>query len=289
MQDRKIDARGTVVYWSPGDVDQQRINAELEAIGLEEFRPSPRTDAGALRAALEDYCDHMTTVAQRKADKVKQVQPHKGQNKNGFEVVTVDRKEEYNAYSHDFSARVEDGRVVVVRGWADSYALQQMFDVKKETLTGASVGQSLVGILKHLHGTACRPSGGMYWVLPDALEVWTKVKEAVRRSSVVPPPAPGSFRCYTLTLELNDDTLCAVRDSIVADVLSQSAGIREEVQDSSMGEVALDNRKQDAKKLHERISKYESFLGETLDSLHSAVTDVQMAITVASLRTLGVA
>lgn len=53
---------------------------------------------------------------------------------------------------------MDEGRVVVTRGYADSDQLQAAFVEHKGTLTVASIGQTLVAVLAHLGGMALRPS-----------------------------------------------------------------------------------------------------------------------------------
>ena len=68
--------------------------------------PPERTDASALRAALKDHCDQRS---QRRRGKDKLVQPHKQQSKHDFEVVDVERGEEFNDYALDFAVKMDEG------------------------------------------------------------------------------------------------------------------------------------------------------------------------------------
>ena len=264
MNVHHITPSGAVVYWNAGPTRRELLAERLRQINLEKFVPPERTDASALRATLKDHCDNR---AQRRRGKDKLVQAHKRQSKHGFEVVDVERNEVFNDYSLDFAAKVVDGRVQVTHGNADDGLLQEVFDVHKATLTGASVGQALVGVLAQLGGTALRPSGGVYWISEDALPTWEAVVNAVQSAA----SEEGGNAVYMLRTLLDESGIRAVKDAIVSEISDASASLAEEIRTGDLGEQALVKRQVTAAALHYRVKQYEQILGEALDKLHETI------------------
>jgi hypothetical protein len=259
-----IAPTGAVVYWNAGPTRRELLEERFRQLGLEKHVPPARTDANALRAALKDHCDRR---ANRRRGKDKLVQPHKRQSKHGFEVVHVDRGEVANDYSMDFSAKVDEGRVVVTRGYADTDELQEAFAVHKATLTGASVGQALVAVLAQLGGTALRPSGGVYWIAEEAVETWQSVAAAVQSAA----SGENGNNVYMLRTLLDEEGIRAVKDAIVSEITDASDKLAEQIASNDLGEQALTKRQIVAASLHARVTQYEAILGEALDTLHQVI------------------
>lgn len=264
MNVQHIAPSGGVVFWNAGPTQRELLLERLRQIGLERFVPAERGDSNALRSALKDHCD---TRSQRRRGKDKLVQSHKQQSKHGFEVVDVQRGEQFNDYSLDFAAKVEGGVVHVTHGDVDQSQLQELFTTHKSTITGASVGQSLVAILAHLGGTALRPSGGVYWLPETAIETWQSVVGAIQQAA----RETGGNSVYLLRTLLDESGIRAVKDAIVAEVTEASSGLIAEIRTGGMGDTALTNRQIIAASLHSRVRQYESILGEALDRLHDVV------------------
>jgi hypothetical protein len=233
-------------------------------IGLDKHVPPARSDANALRAALKDYCDRR---ADRRRGKDKLVQSHKRPSKHGFEVLDVERGEEVNDYPMDFAAKMDDGRVVVTRGDAETHELQESFIAHKATLTGASVGQALVAVLAHLGGTALRPSGGVYWIAQEVVATWRSVAAAVQSAA----KAENGNSVYMLRTLLDEEGIRAVKDAIVSEISEASQRLTEEIKSGDLGEQALTRRQIVAAALHARVIQYEAILGEALDTLHQVI------------------
>jgi hypothetical protein len=270
-------ASGAVVYWSTGPSQRDLLRAALERLGLGEHTPSPRTDAAALKIALKEYA---AGVKCKTKDRI--VQPHAQQAKHGFEVVEVELGESRNEYTIDFSAKVTDGgRVEVTNGLGPRQALQDAFDTHKSTLAATAVSKALVDILSELGGTALREAGGVYWLPEDAIGKWQDVAAAVEACATEKPTS-----IYLLRTVMDEQAVRAVRDAIVAEVTGAAAAIAEEVGERQLGEEALENRKKVTAGLHERVKRYETILGEAMESLHAVVDSVEASLTMTMLASL---
>src|SRR5262245_44233254 len=108
-----ITPNGATTFWRCSPTDRQKLQDLFQGLGLEGFVPPVRADADALRSAMKDYVD---AQAQRRRGKDKLVQSLKRPKKNGFQVLDVERGEEDNDYGKRFSAKVQEGSVVITRG-----------------------------------------------------------------------------------------------------------------------------------------------------------------------------
>ena len=268
MNHHNLSPTGAVIYWSAGPTSRQLLEARLGQLGLEDFTPPQRTDAAVLKSVLLDYCDGSKS---RNSDKV--VQSHCQPKRNGFEVVDVARQKEANEYSHDFSALVQEGLVVITRGVADQRVLQQAFTEHKALLTGGAVGQMLVEVLAHLGGAALRPSGGVYWIPEDAVASLQAIAAAVEESS----EGLKGNKVYMLRTVMDEAAMRAIRAAIITEVTAEAAVLGNEIAAGNLGETALAKRMDLAKTLHSRIARYEGILGEALDVLHQIVQVAEQA------------
>lgn len=269
MNVKNISHDGAVVFWSAGESRHADLLRGLEAIGLEKYAPNGKTDEAALKATLDDYCSSKRTML-RRIGRDKIVQKHKS-GADGFDVVDVELsgKDTSNAYTVDFSARVENGRVIVYGGYANTYELQEAWDAHKCLLTGSQVSTSLVSLaVKYLGGVRIKDEGGVYWLPGHAVSAWDNIAavfESAGRNSV-----------YRMTVEMNQESIRAVKDAVVKEVSQAAGAIVEEIRNNDYGQEALDRRLSAAMALRNRVKEYELILGETLEHLHS-VLDVAEA------------
>lgn len=272
---------GAVVFWSGGPTSRQILDARLTQLGLEDFTPLPRTEAQSLKIALGEYAEQQKQALRRarqatatddrggklKRDKI--VQAHRNQKANGFELVAVERGDAANHYVTDFSAKVTDGRVQISRGYAEQSDLQAKYDLAKATLGGNAIGRSLVDIVASLKGTALREAGGVYWLPEESVAIWEKIVAAFQEA--------GQSKVYVCRTVLDAETVRAVSDAIVDEVLKASGSLADEIRSGQLGEQALETRKQRAKALHTRVSEYEQILGRAMSHLHDVIGVAEMA------------
>lgn len=268
---------GGNVFWTAAACDRERLRVALAAIGLEDYTPCQRTEAAALKMALEEYTEDM--LADRRARKSgngetvkrdKIVQPLLSQKEDGFEVVDVTRKQRGNDYVCDFRAKVENGQVVVSGGYANQAKIQQSYEVYRATLGGTAVGGALVDIInKALEGVSLKDSGGVYWLPPDKCSRWEEIIRAFESA--------GDNKVYIMRTVMDAQTVRAVTDNITDEVMKANAELKEEICSGKLGEQAILNRLEKAQQLHKRVSEYESILGRTMQSLHDCILVAETA------------
>jgi hypothetical protein len=266
MNVRTISHDGAVVFWSAGPTSRDLLNARLQNLGLEKFTPNPTTDESALKAALKDYAQSKSpTLKPHGRDKI--VEKHR-RRADGFDVVDVERKgkDESNDYVVDFAARVEQGQVVVSKGYANVYELQERFHAHKEALTGAQASGAMVKLMAHLGGTCLKDEGGVYWLPGKAIEAWDQVIAAFEETG-------ATTKVYRMVVAMDMQTIRAVRDAITKEVSTAAGTLIEEIKANDFRDSALERRRQTALALRERVREYEAILGEALSHLH-VVLDV---------------
>lgn len=277
-----VSPRGAVAFWDAGPTNRTMLEHLLTQIGLEAFLPPVRSDSAALKLAMAEYAEgqraRMRAAAKAKSQATGQkvrmdkiVQPHLDQKQNGFELVSVERGARENAYGADFSARVtEEGKVLVTRGFANVWEIQEYFAKHKGTVGGDGVGRSLVELVQHLGGTTLREVGGVYWLPDSALETWSQVINAFQM-------AGPKTKVYMMQTVMGAETIRAVKDAIVSEVSASAGSLVEEIRAGSLGAVALENRKTRASQLHERVKQYEEILQDTLEHLHQVIAVAETA------------
>jgi hypothetical protein len=265
----EVSAGGAVVFWSAGPTQRELLDSRLDQIGLAKFLPLPRTDAACLKDSLKDYC-RGPGLAYGASDK--EVQAHVNPELNGFEVVNVQRGNDKNHYTTDFSAKLEQGEVTVTQGLADLAAIQQSFGIHSGLITGQSVGAAMVQILAHLKGVSLRPRGSVYWLPGSSLDVWRQVAVAVEECCM-----GGSTKAYVMTTVMDSGSMRAVKDAVCREVTDASEVLRKEIIAGDLGERALEKRVERAQCLHSRIEEYQELLGDMNELLHAAVRVPEMA------------
>ncbi len=148
-------------------------------------------------------------------------------------------------------------------------SLQEQYDVAKATLGGNAIGRSLVEIMASLKGTALREAGGVYWIPDEGVAVWERVISAFQEA--------GQSKVYLMRTVMDSQTVRAVSDAIVGEVLAASGMLADEIRSGQLGEVALETRKERAQSLHRRVSEYEQILGQTMQHLHQVIGIAEMA------------
>src|SRR5262249_39008919 len=139
-------------------------------------------------------------------------------------------------------------------------------------LRAAQVSASLVRILDSLGATRLRPSGAVYWLPEYHLDRWQRVAEVVEKAGLSKPNS-----VYVIRHQMDADAMRAVRDAIVAEVGTEAARIKREVQSGELGERALEHRQQHAAELQQKIAMYEDLLGIGLELLHATVDEADQA------------
>mgnify|MGYP001559326383 CR=1 FL=1 len=261
-----VQPDGAMTFWTAGITVRDALFVQLDALGLAQFMPPVRSDADCLKSAMRDYCNLAKEENSKDYMPDRLVQSLKKPKKNGFQVLDIERREDDNEYCKNFGCKVDaDGTVVVTRGYADDYAIQQFYQRHKRLVTGGAVSSTLASIAKdHLGGAMLK--SGLYWIPEDNRHNWSEASKAFSTAAV-----DGDTDVTELRYLMDEAGVNAIKDAIIDEVVVASAKLQDEIAAGSLGKGALTTRQFAAAALHARVSKYEAILGEALTALHESV------------------
>ena len=269
MLEHSLRISGATVSWSLTPTSRQALEGAYNTHGVREFLPPVTSDRNALKGAMEDI---------KGKDQI--VQALKSPSKNGYELVNVARGVSHNDYTNNFSAWISNGEVQTGYGFTDKTLLQDKFTHRKGLLAPSAVSESLKSIVLAIDAVTVYP--GTYWVPQQSLVRWQSLAKEVEKVG------EGENRLRQLTTVMDENTAREVRDALIDEMNKAATAIAEDLASGTLGEEALENRKDRALALHKRIEQYEGILDETLEKLHATVEAVEQAATLATLQTIGV-
>ncbi len=268
--DLRVEGRYT--FWNTAKFTvRDDVLAELKTIGYEKYAPEARTPIAALKTALEEGFHTRTTRIEKLTDK------------RAYEVIEIHRGEQANTYTQKYRFSIDDqNRVDVVPfDWTVADTIVKLFNQHRGLITANAVTQSLLGILKSLGGTRVRDDGGTYWIPPVAVDEWRRVGDAIGRCRV---KGHKSNTVYAVKHVMDADSLRAVRDGIITEIEQACEQLHDEVlNNTELGERALENRKALAAEYRQKVEMYEALLKEKLPALHQAVDKANQAACNATL------
>jgi hypothetical protein len=278
-----ISASGAVVYWQLHDTDRAAINGRLAELGFDRYMVAPRTDAAALKAAIRQTIFNARGRS-RKFDKI--ILELENSALDGYEVRNVKRGPEENEVSHDFSVKIgPHGFVEVTRGQLPEgpSGLQMLFEQARRVAPATAVAKSLISIIERdLEGVVLRANGGVYWVPQHHRATLDKLAAAIEAASQTPVDGrQNASTIYRVSTMIDEGTIRAVKDAIVAEVTAAADAMRSELAANDFKHSTLERRQAAAAQLHGRVSRYEEILGEALTVLHDAISAAETEVTAA--------
>lgn len=176
-------------------------------------------------------------------------------------------------HKQELTVRIPNGGTLpqFIGGEGDLEAhIQHAFDAQHGLLDRDDVALWLVKVLSNtLYATPLRQRGGLYYVLPNRVDLWRKVAAAVEAAEA------GS--CYTLPTVSGDEATRAVLDALVHDVRSEADKYNDLITTGTQGKRALRARVEDCNFLLEKLNQYEGLLGGALQAVRDRVQGVQDA------------
>jgi hypothetical protein len=291
---KTITVDGALVCWDLGASALGSVTQAFLNRSLDHWAPKVRSDAECLRAALIDVG---LTLAVDSPDPASPSTPPKRRGRGsprerliqrlrtkeaGLEVVRVDRGDTANQYVGNYSARVEGGVVKTVYGDAPTAALQESYDYHKTIVTPGGMGGGLIALIKERYKglTYGRGAGGTYWVEAQWIEEFEGLATDLETCCITDRGSTVSINEVALTPRTARDLIKSLTDEII----SETDGILDEVLDMTLGERALENRKERTLQLDADIQHWEELLQTSLDGLHAAVERTRQAAAVAIMR-----
>lgn len=269
MVETALDAGGAVAFWTLAAwSDRHRLADAIAPLGYGRHVPEPRPAPAALREALEHSFAGPRVLIRPLAAR------------DGFAVVREERGPAGNRYATELIARVAGDPPVLNFDPLDGRAttVEEAFRAQCGRVPATQVAAVLVRVVGELGGTRLRPGGAIYWVPGPRLDDWARVAAAVESAADGRPSA-----VYVLRHRMDADAVRAVRDAVVAEVLTEAERVRTEVAAGDLGSKALESRRRQADELRSKVLLYEDLLSVGLTGLHQAVDAADQAAATAAL------
>lgn len=272
MKRHEVEIGGANVYWSLGWTSRPALEMNLKALRLEAYTPNERTESAVLHQTLSHLFGGPTTIIRRLKDK------------SGFAIVSERRGEDHNEYKHERAVRVENRLVTCDDPATDVWEIQSKFDELSSLLSPSCVSACLVEIVtKVLGGVPLRESGGLYWVPESTFPRLEAIAHAVENACVPGANNKDKSTVYMMETVKNENCIVAVRDAIENEIAKRIEAIDQEVAEGTLGERALESRKEEAIQLRHKLAMYEKELGCTMEALAEQVDRVRAAAGTAML------
>jgi len=262
-------ADGVVVYWTLPDLfNRDTLKTHWDTLGLGEFVPEQRAAISCLKEALQEVFGSRDAL----------IRPLVA--RNGFSVVREQRGEDENEYRNVLTVKVysKDTMPVFLGDHEKIEEVKNAFYRHVGWLPSQQVASALVRVLSHLGATRLRPTGGIYWLPGYRVEEWKSVMVGVEAAA-----HGGTAVGYTITHDLNPESVKAIQDAIVAEVSTEAKRLVEEISSGELGNRAVKTRKEQAAELRRKVADYEEMLDVNLSHLRKALDNVDQANAVAAL------
>lgn len=250
-----VSIGGGAVFWKLAEfTDHSSLEVGLDGLGLARFAPAKRTPVAVLK-------DSMAAIVQAKHVLLRPVA-----DKDGWCAMLERKGKKVNEYTHLITCQVDDQDIISFTPYdARAVEIQAEFVRRRGWLHKTDVARALVAILDQLRATTLRPGGAFYWVEDRLLPRWQQVARVVEQAGI------SQSTIYLLRNVMDDDAIKAIMDGFIDEIDRVTNEIVREIHEDKLGTVALDNRRDQACELRDKIRQYEGILGVSLASLHGRV------------------
>jgi hypothetical protein len=265
----QIQVEAALVSWDPSDCDLDAVRAAFTAAGFEDLCPKGRTEYEALKEAM----------ATLKA-KDQKIERHKAHEKNGCEIMQVERDTEVNEYARRRGARVVDGQIVCdpPLEFAEQYTVQQQYEKSLAEVPSRELSNALVAVvLNKLNGQRLRERGALYFIPQESIPKWYLLSDLL--------DVGAGVKLFAAETNINERTAEWVTASLTKQILAECAKIQEEVASLSTPD-AIELRKTRAMEMELKVARYKNILGKGLEDLERATQDAQTAALIAAMKSM---
>lgn len=253
---------GAITYWqlrgevNYADLGQRWVDSDLPI----ELLLESISEQAALRRACESLVDGTDTM----------VKPTRGRC-TGFTLLRRSVVDENRAqWNSVFTAKLSNNGAGLHCWWditgPDLTHLQDKVTKQMEHemsyVQATDISHWLVTLARKYRAVSLRDAGGVYFVPPQLLDTWSKVKAVIDECA-------GTV--YTIPAMSGEDAALAILDALKNDVDGTVKDMSDALADKDMGPRALNARIQQLADKVTTVGTYEEFLGQKLDDLKSSV------------------
>lgn len=266
MRNTTLRISGACTFWTASAARRGALADGLAELGLPAV--TEETPGATLRRALVDrYAQHDMLVRPCGDDGSAVVR----------EVRVAGRPNEYEVVFQ--IAADDDGSLRLVRGVDAVDEVRGEYERRRRETPVVLVSRCMVACLRHCRGVALKDTGGIYWVPPGGIEVWTKAARLFEAAAV----RKGSLCVYEMRTPLDADTTRAVTAAVVAETVAEVGAINEALAGGQLGPRAAEARRVQLRALAAKLAEYERVLGADLAETRRRIEDADAAAATAAL------
>jgi hypothetical protein len=268
----KATSIGVITFWTLKDTQMSHLREAFGAAGIGDFCPAPVTPMRALKMALSAiYGDHL----------IRQLAG------NGYAVVTEQRGDEDNQYVTTRVVHLDErDEVVLNESDEDDQQIMDGYQSHREVISASALGGVLAKLVTGItSATPLRPTGGIYWFAGEHLAKWENICNAVEKAG---KDSGVENRLYIVRHDLDNDSIRAVRDCLIADVQRAAKILSDQIADGDIGERGLSSKEREARELAKKVKDYETILGGGVESLLKVLENVETSAATAILTLSGI-
>lgn len=262
-----LPTAGSVVWWRlSGPLNVEELGAAWERAGLDEaLLPNGLTDDAALRKAVDGR-----KSSTRRVERLP--------NRSGWAIVEVGGEGDDPTF--EVSCRVKllaDGALDISNPDFDSLA--EDFRRHREELPSGEVGSWLVRMAQKMNAVHLRPEGGIYFVPRASLDQWRAMAAVLQEVS--------KHTLYQIPAMRSDEAVRAVLDALTLEAGKAITDMEDDLLQGSVGARGLSNRADHCDRVKEKLSAYDSLLGDGLDVLRGELDKLKARLAAAALLAMG--
>lgn len=259
------DIAGAIVYWRlSGEVDGALFNEALTAASLEEQHLKLTSPRKALRRSMREHAHNDLFM-----------RAHKG----GLFLV---RQEGETASDVDFKVRVKahltvSGSIPKLTVYdeddnevADSDikgTINERFWHHVDHVSSTDISSWLITQAAECDAVSLRDTGGVYFIPRHTLDEWVKRVAVVHQNT--------SCAVHQIPSLNSEDAVSAVLASIVDECNAFTEQLQADLESDEYGARALELRSDRAKKMLDKLGRYEGLLGTKLDDIREQMLEQQ--------------
>jgi len=150
-----------------------------------------------------------------------------------------------------------EGDVSVPSGDADVSTIQTKFNMYIDLLSASMVSNLFVDVVTKLHGAGgIRPTGGIYFLLQDQVELFDSVVKAAQKAAAI-----GSTQVFMFTLRRDARTIDGIHTAVVKELKQFIASTTDVVSSETIGPTGLRTQVAAIQQQLSRLAKFEESLG----------------------------
>jgi len=260
MQEAIINVQGAVTFWRTAESEYEALKSALHAAGFGFLTPEVSTPKRSLKLAIREVCGQSGTTMIRPLEQ-----------SYGYTIVDEERHEWSNDYSNERSFVLDiDSGTLTMSPQDNPELMQSVAEAYVRNLSHVppiALSNIMVKAVDAMNGVALRDRGGVYWLPQDSVRKWKQLAAAVEKASV----KEDATTIYMMHTQADDECLRAVKDGIIHEMGIELEKITEAIDSGKLGKRALKSKEKAAVGLRDKLTGYETILGETLNTVRQSI------------------